>query len=89
MRQEDEGRRQAALGLVEMMLRDPGGIEAAALGLHDLRGGEPIALGGVGLVEQPREEAQSLDGNIPGHCPNLARKPGRRQAVPVAAEGRG
>ena len=32
--QEHEGRRQAAFVLVEMMLRDPGRIEAAALGVR-------------------------------------------------------
>ena len=46
LRQEDERRRQAAFVFVEMVLGDPGGIEAAALGMHDLLGGQPIALGG-------------------------------------------
>ena len=45
LRQEDERRRQAALGFVEMVLGDPGRIEAAALGVDDLRGGQPVALG--------------------------------------------
>ena len=68
MRQEHERRRQAAFGFVEMMLRDPGRIEAAALGLHDLRGRQPITLGGVRLVEQAREEPQTLR-----HAAKLAR----------------
>ena len=36
LRQEHEGRRQSAFAFVEMVLRDPGGIEAAALGVDDL-----------------------------------------------------
>jgi hypothetical protein len=46
MAEEDEGRRQPALVLVEMVLRDPGGIEAAALGMDDLFRAEAVALGG-------------------------------------------
>ena len=61
LRQEHEGRRQAAFVFVEMVLGDPGRVEAAALGMGDLRGGQPIALGGVGLVEQAGEEAQALE----------------------------
>ena len=60
LRQEHEGRRQAALAFVEMMLGDPGRIEAAALGMRDLGGGQAIALGGVGLIEQTGEEAEPL-----------------------------
>jgi hypothetical protein len=71
--QEDEGRRQAALGLVEMMLRDPGGIESDLLGLDDLRRGQPIALGGIGLIEETREEPQAFDRRLHCHAPNLAR----------------
>ena len=43
--QEHERRRQAAFILVEMVLRDPGGVEAATLGMHDLRDGQSVALG--------------------------------------------
>ena len=58
--QEDERRGKAAFILMEMMLGDPGRIEAAAFGVDDLRGGQPVALGGVRLIEQAREEAQAL-----------------------------
>src|SRR5690349_14368952 len=68
MRQEHERRRQAAFGFVEVMLRDPGRIEAASLGLHDLRGGQSIPLCGARLVEQAREEPQTLR-----HAAKLAR----------------
>ena len=61
MRQEDEGRGQAAFSFVEMMLGDPGRIEAVLLGVDDLFGGESIALGGCRLVEQAGEEAEALD----------------------------
>src|SRR5690242_19933959 len=68
MRQEHQRRRQAAFGFVEVMLRDPGRIEAASLGLHDLRGGQSIPLCGARLVEQAREEPQTLR-----HAAKLAR----------------
>jgi hypothetical protein len=42
-----------------MMLGHPRHVEAAALGVGDLRGGQPVALGGVHLVEQAREETQA------------------------------
>ena len=54
-----EGRRQAAFVLVKMMLRDPGGIEAAILGVDDLREGQPVALSRVRLIEQAGEKAQA------------------------------
>ena len=60
MGQEHEGRRQAALVLVEMMLGDPGRIEAMGFGVADLLGDQPVAFGGRGLVKKPAEEAQAL-----------------------------
>jgi hypothetical protein len=71
LRQENEGRRQAALAFVEMMLRDPGRIEAETLGMRDLGGGQAIALGGVGLVEQTGEEAEPLQRWSGRHWLNL------------------
>jgi hypothetical protein len=60
LRQEDEGRWQTALAFVEMMLGDPGRIEAAAFGMRDLGGCQAIALGGVGLIEQTGEKSEPL-----------------------------
>jgi hypothetical protein len=40
MRQEDERRRQAAPGFVEMVLCDPDRIETQALGMRDLLGAQ-------------------------------------------------
>ena len=57
--QEHEGRRQAALVLVKMVLRDPGRVEAATLGMHDLREGQTVALGRVRPIEQAGEKAQA------------------------------
>ena len=67
--EEDERRRQAAFVLVKMVLRHPGGIEAAALGMHDLRDGQPVALGRVRLIEQAGKETQAY------------RRPRRRQPL--------
>ena len=60
VREEHERCRQAALGFMEVMLRDPRRVETAALGLHDLCGCEAITFCRVRLVEQAREEAQPL-----------------------------
>ena len=73
--EEHERRRQAALVLVEVVLGDPGRIEAAALGMHDLRGGQPVALGRGGFVEQTGEKAQFLGRRL-GHRPTLSGRPG-------------
>jgi len=37
MREKDKGRGQAALAFVEMMLGDPGRVEALGFGMGDLR----------------------------------------------------
>jgi len=47
-----------------MALGDPGRIEAEALSMDDLRGRQPVTLGGVRLIEQAREEARRL-GDVP------------------------
>ena len=60
LRQEDEGRRQATLGFMEMVLSNPDRIESQALGTDDLLGGQAIALGRGRLIEQAREESQAL-----------------------------
>ena len=60
LRQEDERRGKAAFVFMEMVLGDPGRIEAKTLGMDDLRGRQPVALGGVRLIQQAREEAQAL-----------------------------
>ena len=73
--EEHERRRQAALALMEVMLGDPRRIEAAALGMHDLLGGQPIALGCGGFVEQTGEKAQFLGRRL-GHRPTLSGRPG-------------
>ena len=44
--QEDERRGQAALVFMEMVLGDPGRIEAEPFGVDDLRGRQPVPLGG-------------------------------------------
>ena len=51
MRQEDQGRGQATFELVEMVLGDPGRIEAESLGMNDLLGAEAIALGRGHCIE--------------------------------------
>jgi hypothetical protein len=58
--QEDERRRQAPFGLMEVMLRHPGRVEAPSLRMRDLLRREPIALGGTRLVEKAREKAEPL-----------------------------
>jgi hypothetical protein len=70
--QEDERRGKAAFVFVEMVLGDPGRIEATAFGVDDLRGGQPVPLGGVRLIEQPREEAQAFRQRRRRHPLNLA-----------------
>src|SRR5262245_63061544 len=45
---------------MEMVLGNPGRIEAQALGMRDLLGGEAIALGRGRLIEQAREKSQAL-----------------------------
>jgi hypothetical protein len=56
---------------MKMVLGDPRRIEAAPLGVDDLRGRQPVSLGGCRLIEQPREEPESLgqgrDRHRPGH----------------------
>ena len=59
VREEHERRRQAALRGVEVVLRDPGRVEAVPFGGHDLLGRDAIALGGGGLVEQAGEESDA------------------------------
>ena len=62
MGQEDEGRRQAAFVFVEVVLRDPGRVEAVGLGVGDLLGHEAVALAGRRVVEQAAEKAQARAG---------------------------
>src|SRR2546422_5396196 len=45
---------------MQMVLGDPGRIEAEPFGVDDLRGRQPIPFGGVRLIEQPREETQAF-----------------------------
>ena len=63
VRQEDERRGQTSLLFVEVMLSDPHRIEPGALGVGDLSEGEPVPLGGGGVVEHAGEEPDSLDGH--------------------------
>src|SRR5439155_19163154 len=56
---EHKGRRKAAFVLVKMMLRDPGTIKAAALGMDDLRDRQSVAFGRIRLVGQAGEEAEA------------------------------
>jgi hypothetical protein len=44
---------------MEMVLSDPGRIEAEPLGVDDLRSRQPVALGGLRLIEQTGEETQT------------------------------
>src|SRR6185436_12610206 len=60
VRQEDKGRRQAALELMEMVLGDPGSIEAEPLRMDDLLRAQPIAFGRGHCIEYAREETQAL-----------------------------
>ena len=55
LRQEHERRRQTALVLVKMVLRNPGRVEAALLGMHDLREGQTVALGRVHPIQQAKK----------------------------------
>jgi hypothetical protein len=58
--QENERCGKAALVFMEMVLGDPGRIEAEPFGVDDLLGRQPVPLGGIRLVEQAREEAQAF-----------------------------
>ena len=58
MREEDERRRQPALGRPEVVLRDPRAPDAEPLGVADLVGREAVPLGGA-LVDQPGAAASS------------------------------
>jgi hypothetical protein len=62
MGQENEGRRQAALVFVEVVLRHPGGVEAESLGMGDLLGHEPVAFARRHIVKQPAEEPEAFGG---------------------------
>ena len=79
VREEDERRRQPALGGAEVVLRDPRALDAEPLGVADLVGGEPVALRARGVVEQSREEGEGGGGHASdlrssGHgCQQLAR----------------
>jgi hypothetical protein len=57
MAEEDEGRGQAALVRVEVVLGDPHRLEAELLGVTRLLGGETVPVGRVRPLEQPREES--------------------------------
>ena len=59
MREKDKGRGQAALAFVEMMLGDPGRVEALGFGMGDLLGDQAVAFAGRYLIEQAAEEAQA------------------------------
>jgi hypothetical protein len=65
-----------------MVLGDPGGVEAFRLGVTDLLGGEAIALAGVALVEQAREETEAPDGDRAHRArPGMRRRLGFRPVV--------
>ena len=53
------------------MLGDPGRIEAEPFGVDDLRGRQPIPLGGVRLIEQAREETQAFRQRRYRHLPAI------------------
>ncbi len=59
MGQKDEGRGQAALAFMEMVLGYPGRVEALGLGMGDLLGHQTVAFAGRHIVEQAAEEAQA------------------------------
>ena len=56
---------------MEMVLGDPGRIEAEPLGVEDLRGRQPVSLGGVHLIEQAGEEAQAFRQRRDRHLPAI------------------
>ena len=68
--------RQAAFVLVKMVLRHPCGVKAAAIGMHDLRGGQAIAHGCIRLIEQAGEKAKAQGRLRYGPC----HVPGRRRS---------
>jgi hypothetical protein len=68
--------RQAAFVLVKMVLRHPCGVKAAAFRMHDLRGGQAIALGCIRLIEQASEKAKAQRRLRYGPC----HVPGRRRS---------
>jgi hypothetical protein len=55
-----------------MVLGDPGGIETAALGMHDLRDRQSVALGRIRLIEEAREKAEAYRRRRCRHPLNLA-----------------
>src|SRR5439155_12243071 len=69
--QEDERRGKAALVFMEMVLGDPRRIEAEPFGVDDLRGRQPVPLGGVRLIEQTREETQAFRQHRYRHLPAI------------------
>ena len=58
--EERQRRGQSPFVAVEMVLGDPGAVEALPLGMDDLLGGEPVAFAGRRIVEDAGEEAQSF-----------------------------
>src|SRR5206468_11125290 len=68
---EDERRGKAALVFMEMVLGDPRRIEAEPFGVDDLRGRQPVPLGGVRLIEQTREETQAFRQHRYRHLPAI------------------
>src|SRR5262249_25800683 len=74
--QEDERRGKAAFVFVEVVLGNPGRIEATAFGVDDLRGGQPVPLGRLGLIEQASKEAEALGQRRGRHLLALPPRPG-------------
>ena len=58
MRQEDKRRRKTAFRFMEVVLRDPGGVEAVSLRVDDLLGRQAIALACTRLIQEAGEEAE-------------------------------
>src|SRR5947209_14284326 len=58
--EKSEGSRKAALGLMEMVLRDPCGIKPGFFSVPNLLCRQTIPLGRRRLIKKPREKPQSL-----------------------------
>jgi hypothetical protein len=54
-----------------MVLGDPGRIEAEPFGVDDLRGCQPVPLGGVRLIEKAREKTQAFRQRRDRHLPAI------------------
>src|ERR1700759_1419275 len=65
--EKDERCWQPTLFAIEMMLGYPGAVEPVSFGMKDLLPDKMVADGGISLIENPAEEAQSFRLEGGGH----------------------